>query len=84
MATEWAYADLAPEQLALVDEAEQSLDGDVVMVYRPSAWGTVDPERVTAGGLRPDDLEASQLELLQALEARLGGVIVAYRHETEE
>lgn len=84
MATEWSYAELGPEQLELVDAAERSLDGDIVMVYRPSAWGTVDPEIVTADGLRPDVLEASQLELLQALEARLGGVIVAYRREDDE
>lgn len=84
MAAEWSYAELDPGQLDLVDEVERTLDGDVVMVYRPSAWGTVDPETMTSRGLRPDDLEASQLELLQALEARLGGVIVAYRHEDGE
>jgi hypothetical protein len=52
------------------------------MAYRPSAWGTVDPEIVTADGLRPVELEGSQLECLQGLEARIGGVLVAYRRET--
>jgi hypothetical protein len=81
MASEWSYADLGPEQLALVAEAERTLDTDVVMVYRPSAWGTVDPEIVTADGLRPVALEPSQLECLQGLEERIGGVMVAYRRE---
>jgi hypothetical protein len=81
MASEWSYADLGPEQLALVAEAERTLDTDVVMVYRPSAWGTADPAVVTADGLRPVELEPSQLECLQGLEARIGGVMVAYRRE---
>jgi hypothetical protein len=81
MASEWSYAELGPEQLALVVEAERTLDTDVVMVYRPSAWGTVDPEIVTADGLRPVDLEPSQLECLQGLERQLGGVMVAYRRD---
>jgi hypothetical protein len=81
MASEWSYAELGPEQLALVVEAERTLDTDVVMVYRPSAWGTVDPEMVTADGLRPVDLEPSQLECLQGLERQLGGVMVAYRRD---
>ena len=78
---EWSYADLGPEQLELVIEAERTLDTDVVMVYLPSAWGTVDPEAVSADGLRPVDLEPTQLERLQGLEARVGGVMVAYRRE---
>lgn len=82
MASEWSYAELGPEQLELVVEAERTLDTDVVMVYRPSAWGTVDPEVVTADGLRPVELEASQLECLQGLEERVGGVMVAYRRDT--
>lgn len=81
MASQWSYADLGPEQLALVVEAERTLDTDVVMVYRPSAWGTVDPELVTADGLRPVELEPSQLECLRGLEERVGGVMVAYRRE---
>lgn len=82
MATRWSYAELGPDQLALVDEAERTLDTDIVMVYEPSAWGTVDPEIVAAEGLHPVDLEASQLECLQGLEERVGGVMVAYRRET--
>lgn len=81
MASEWSYAELGPEQLELVVEAERTLDADVVMVYQPSSWGTVDPEVVTADGLHPEPLEASQLECLQGLEARVGGVMVAYRRD---
>jgi hypothetical protein len=81
MASQWSYAELRPDQLELVAEAERTLDTDVVMVYRPSAWGTVDPEVVTADGLRAVDLEPTQLECLQGLEQRVGGVMVAYRRE---
>ncbi len=81
MANQWSYADLRPDQLELVAEAERTLDTDVVMVYRPSAWGTVDPDVVTADGLRAIDLEPTQLECLQGLEQRVGGVMVAYRRE---
>jgi hypothetical protein len=81
MASQWSYANLGPEQLELVEEAERTLDTDVVMVYRPSARGTVDPEVVSADGLRPVELEPTQLERLQGLEERVGGVMVAYRRE---
>jgi hypothetical protein len=81
MASEWSYATLGPEQLELVEEAERTLDTDVVMVYRPSAWGTVDPDVVTADGLHPVELEPTQLECLQGLEQRVGGVMVAYRRD---
>ncbi len=79
-AAEWTFADLEPEQLALVAEAERTLDTDVVMAYKPSPYGTVDPETI-ADGLRPVDLEPTQLECLQGLERIVGGVLVAYRRE---
>lgn len=81
-AAEWTFADLEPEQLALVAEAERTLDTDVVMAYRPSPYGTVDPDTIAAG-LRPVDLEPSQLECLQGLEKMVGGVLVAYRREID-
>lgn len=81
MASEWSYADLAPDQLALVSEAEAALHDDIVMVYRPSAWGTVDPDTVTAEGLRPDDLGPADLGRVRRLEERLGSVVVAYRRD---
>ena len=75
---EWTYADLEPDQLGLIVEAERTLDTDVVMAYRPSAYGTVDADTIVEG-LRPVELEASQLECLQGLERMVGGVLVAYR-----
>lgn len=81
MASQWSYAELGEDQLELVAEAERTLDTDVVMVYRPSAWGTVDPEAVSAEGLHPVELEGSQLECLQGLERQVGGVMVAYRRD---
>ena len=78
MAAEWSFADLEPAQIDLVHEAEQTLDTDVVMAYKPDRWGTIDPEAI-GDALRPVDLEASQLEYLQGLERKVNGVLVAYR-----
>jgi hypothetical protein len=74
----WNFADLEPEQVALVVEAERTLGTDLVMAYEPSAWGTVDPESI-GERLDPAELETSQLEYLQGLERKVGGVLVAYR-----
>ena len=81
-AAEWVFADLEPDQLALIAEAERTLDTDVVLAYKPSAWGTVDPDTIAAG-LAPAGLEASQLECLQGLERMVGGVLVAYRRDVD-
>ena len=74
----WNFADLEPEQIALVVEAERTLDPDLVMAYEPSAWGTVDPDSI-GERLDPAELETSQLEYLQGQERMVGGVLVAYR-----
>lgn len=79
---EWSFADLEPDALALVAEAERTLDTDVVLAYAPSAWGTVDPDAI-GHDLHPVDLEESQLECLQGLERMVGGVLVAYRLQVD-
>ena len=78
MAVEWTFAELEPAEIDLVHEAERTLDTDVVMAYAPTRFGTVDPEAV-GETLTPVELEASQLEYLQGLERKVGGVLVAYR-----
>ena len=78
----WTFADLEPAQLDLVNEAERTLDTDVVLAYAPSRWGTVDPDTV-ADGLHPVDLESSQLDYLKGLERMVGGVLVAYRRDVD-
>ena len=78
MASEWSFAELEPAQIDLVHEAERTLHSDVVMAYAPSRWGTVDPDAV-GEDLTPIELEPSQLEYLQGLERKVGGVLVAYR-----
>jgi len=78
MAVEWSFADLEPAEIDLVHEAERTLETDVVMAYAPTRFGTVDPEAV-GETLTPVELEASQLEYLQGLERKVGGVLVAYR-----
>lgn len=82
MAVEWSFAELEPAQIDLVHEAERTLDTDVVMAYAPSRWGTVDPAAV-GEHLHPVELEASQLEYLQGLERKIGGVLVAYRLDVD-
>jgi hypothetical protein len=76
---QWSYADLGTDELALVAEAERTLDTDIVLAFQPTRWGTIDPDSVVADGLRPVDLSASQLEHLREIEDRVGGVLVAYR-----
>ena len=83
MSQAWTLAELAPEELALVNEAERTLDTDIVMVYRPTRWGTVDEDTVAAEGLHPVELDAVQLESLLGLEQMVGGVVVAYRRDLD-
>ena len=46
MAVEWSFADLEPAQIDLIQEAERTLGTDVVMAYKPSRWGSVDPDAI--------------------------------------
>jgi hypothetical protein len=78
----WNFADLEADEVALVVEAERTLDTDLVMAFEPSNWGTIDPDTVV-DGLDPAELEPSQLEWLQGLERRVGGVLVAYRRRVD-
>ena len=78
----WNFADLEADEVALVVEAERTLDTDLVMAFEPSNWGTIDPDTVVEG-LDPAELEPSQLEWLQGLERRVGGVLVAYRRRVD-
>jgi len=79
MADAWTFAQLDPAKLALVTEAERTLDTDIVMVYEPARFGLVDEDTVAEQGLAPVELDPSQLECLQGLERMIGGVAVAYK-----
>lgn len=83
MVQAWTFAQLDPAELALVNEAERTLDTDIVMVYEPARYGLVDKETVAEQGLAPMDLEPSQLECLQGLERMVGGVAVAYKRTAD-
>ena len=83
MAQSWTFAELAPEQLDLVTEAERTLDTDIVLVYAPTDWGQVDDMTVEAQGLEPVALDPVQLECLQGMERMVGGVAVAYRQRAD-
>ena len=66
-----------------MNEAERTLDTDIVMIYSPSQYGLVDEETVAEQGLAAVALEPSQLECLQGLERMVGGVAVAYKRTTD-
>ena len=84
MADQWTLAELAPEQLRLIDETEHDLPGNVVLVFAPTRWGTVDESIIEDEGLHPVELEPEQLAKLQEVERRLGGVAVAYRLDSAD
>lgn len=74
--TTWTWARLDRAGLELLKETEQTLGADVVLVY---AQGAPDAPAATRAGLRPASLDESQLECLRGVEAKVGGVAVAYQ-----
>lgn len=72
----WTWARLDPAHLALVEETERAIGADFVVVYAPG-----DPRRDMPASLplSPFPLTDSQVEQLRGLEAKVGGVAVAYR-----
>jgi hypothetical protein len=74
--TTWTWARLDRPGLDLLRETEQTLGADVVLVY---AEGDPAAPAATRAGLRPATLDASQLECLQGVEEKVGGIAVAYQ-----
>lgn len=72
----WTWARLDPAHLALVEETERAIGADFVVVYAPG-----DPRRDMPASLplAPYPLTDAQVAQLQSLEAKVGGVAVAYR-----
>ncbi len=72
----WTWARLDPANLALVEETERAIGADFVVVYAPG-----DPRRDLPASLplAPYPLTDAQVEQLRRLEARVGGVAVAYK-----
>ena len=81
---QWTLADLEPEQLTLLDETERALEPAVVLVFKPTRWGTVDEGMLADEGLHPVELDAEQLARLRDVERQTGGVAVAYRRDADE
>jgi len=81
---EWTLADLEPEQLTLLGETERALGPAVVLVFKPTRWGTVDDRMLADEGLHPVELDAEQLAQLRDVERSTGGVAVAYRRDADE
>lgn len=71
----WTWARLDPAHLALVEETERAIGAGFVVVYAPG-----DPRRDMPASLplAPATLTAEQVEQLKGLEAKVGGVAVAY------
>ena len=62
----WTLKDLTEEQKRLLNEAEESLGGGILLAY--------DRDQIS-----PSDLTPDQLECLQGLEEKLGAVVVAVK-----
>jgi hypothetical protein len=71
----WTWARLDPAHLALVEETEKAIGEAFVVVYAPG-----DPRRdmPATTPLSPAPLTDAELERLRSLEAKVGGVAVAY------
>ena len=72
----WTWARLDEPMIALVEEAERAIGAGFVVVYTP---GNPRRDMPASLPLAPAPLDERQLERLQQLEARVGGVAVAYR-----
>ncbi len=72
----WTWARLDAQTIALVEEAERAIGVGFVVVYAPG-----DPRRDMPASLPLEaaSLSAAQLEHLRRLEAKVGGVAVAYQ-----
>ena len=72
----WTWARLDAQTIALVEETERAIGVGFVVVYTPG-----DPRRDVPASLplQAAPLSQAQLERLRGLEAKVGGVAVAYR-----
>ena len=78
----WRWAELTPEQLMLLTEAEQTLGTDYLLVYQPGEPPEADRLDPKSGDIPIAQLNASQLECLRGLETRLQAVVVAYQQDS--
>jgi hypothetical protein len=78
MAAMWTWSELDEEQVRLLGEIEEELDGDIVVAYRPAEPGRDRPAELR---MTPARLEASELRRIQEFERQVGCVAVAYEPE---
>jgi hypothetical protein len=71
----WTWARLDPAHLALVEETEKAIGDAIVVVYAPG-----DPRRDLPASLPLSfaSLTDAEVEQLRSLEAKVGGIAVAY------
>ena len=76
----WMWADLSPDQLALIAEAEQTLGADYLLVYVPDEGNAPADEEpaVPPAWMHTAPLNESQIDCLQGLESMIKATIVAY------
>jgi hypothetical protein len=72
----WTWARLDEQTIALVEETERAIGVGFVVIYAPG-----DPRRDMPASLplAAAPLDEAQLERLRGLEAKVGGVAVAYQ-----
>lgn len=71
----WTWANLDDRGLELVHETERTLGVDV-LVFDQATGGRA---AAAPPDLAPAPLDASQIECLEGVEQRVGGVAIAYR-----
>lgn len=71
----WTWSELDEEQVRLLSEVEESLDGELVLAYRPAQPGKDRPVTVR---MTPAQLDQEALRRIEELERTLGVVAVAY------
>jgi hypothetical protein len=75
MATNYALANLTPDQERLLREAEDTLGGGILLAYSEADGRSGGAPT----GIAYSDLTASQVECLEGLEKQLGLVVLAVR-----
>jgi hypothetical protein len=75
----WKWAQLTPDQLTLLSEAERTLGTDYLLVYQPGESQDANRMETGAESVSVAQLNDSQIECLQGLEKRLEAVVVAYK-----
>lgn len=81
--SEWTWATLNRQQLAILQQAEATLGADVLLAYQQEHQSQAQAPAVAQMGLHVAALTESQLECLQGLEQMMRTVVIAYGQNAE-